>query len=228
MNAPGSDGDPFSFLFGSGRELAYLLGLVLLAVPVFWYGSRQLRQARGSQALGPRGRWSTSSGRRKREAQWARTVALLEGRDPTPIAEARQGPVRIVGTLVRASGDLGGPPERACVWRNRAGARPESAVGAELVIVADESGRCGVEGLERATVVAPSDKHSLHHEHTSLYLGDELEIIGVFEPESVPEGEAPAEQVYGTLGADGALEVRLRRRPDPPAPDPPTTSEDPS
>ena len=54
----------------------------------------------------------------------------------------------------------------------------------------------------------------MHYEWISLYVGDEVEVLGRFTPERV-EGDAddPREVVYGTLGADGPLEVRLVQRP---------------
>ena len=87
------------------------------------------------------------------------------------------------------------------------------------------------EGFERAQVVAPEEKTgaSRGHEWIGLYLGDEVEVIGRFTPESdVAEGGDPSAQVYGSLGQDGKLHVRLVRRPPPPEPTEPTEAPEPT
>lgn len=216
-----ADTDPFSLFSASGRELLLLAILVPLAIFVFWFGRRAASRRRGEYGLRPSGRIFRGRAQRSNDA-WRAEVARLEALPPTPIAEAKRASVRFEGTLTAASGNLGGPPGRECVWRNRAGARPESAVGAEVVIVADASGRAGIEGIEGATVIAPSDHHSLHHENVSLYLGDRVEVLGYFEPESTPPEPTRADQsdpsvlVYGTVGGQGSLQLRLiERRPAP-------------
>lgn len=204
--------DPFSMLAGSGRQLFILIAIIPAAVFVFWYGSRQFSRHRGGSSLRPVGRVLRGF-RRTRPAQWRQTVRTLEQSDPTPIAKAKSGTVRIRGRLVTASGNLGGEPGRECVWRNRAGARPESAVGADLVVIADDSGKCGIEDLERAYVIATADKHSFHHENVSLYLGDEVEVFGTFDRELVGDDPDPTQNVYGTVASVDGLDVRLVKRP---------------
>lgn len=200
-----------SFWVGGGdtsRGLGLLLLLVCVALFVLWFGRRQFSRDRGTSSLRPHGRVLREF-HRMRPAQWREEVAKLEKRDPTPIAEAKPGPVRFVGKLVSASGNLGGAPGRECVWRNREGARPESAVAAELVFLSDGTGKCAIEGLEGAHVIVPPEKLTVHHESVSLYLGDQVEVYGAFSPDKVDDDEDPKQSVYGTLGATPGLDVRL-------------------
>jgi|GEM_PF-1621502 len=226
---PRESSDPFAmFADWDTGSLALLAFLVIGAVGVFWYGSRRFSRDRGASSLRPQGRVLGGHGPRHLGAAWRAKATRLEERPPTSIADASGGAVRVVGRIVRSSGSLGGPAERACVWRNRAGARPDSAVGAELIIVADATGHCGVDNLEAARVTAPAEKVGMHYEWISLYVGDEVEVLGRFTPERV-EGDAddPREVVYGTLGADGPLEVRLLNRPEPEDEEDDEVSEDP-
>lgn len=210
-----ADGDPFSLFSASGQELLLLTVLLPVAVFVFWFGRREVIRRRGEYALRPTGRIFRESASTRDEA-WRKVVSALEAKPPTPIASANRQTVRFEGTLTAASGNLGGAKGRECIWRNRAGARRESAVGADMVILADSTGRAGIEGVERAYVIAPTDRHTLHHENISLYLGDRVEIYGQFEPEAPqPAAAEPSMLVYGTLGTRGPLEVRLIERPPP-------------
>lgn len=213
--------DPFAmFAAWDSDQLLWLALLVPVAVVVFFVGSRRFRSQLGSSAIVPRGRDRfVPGGHRRRDAAWRTTVERLEQRVPTAIAEARDGPLRVEATIVSASGNLGGVPGQECVWRNRAGAGPQTAVGADLIIVADDSGRCGVEHLETARVTAPTDTVGAHYESVALYIGDRVEVIARFEREVVGEHEDPAQLVYGTLGGDGTVDVRLLDRPEPPADD---------
>jgi hypothetical protein len=216
-------GDLFSLFEGSERQLLILIALVPVAVFVFWYGSRAVGKLRSTDSLRPHGR-VLDDYRRPRKGDWRATVRELEGADPTPIAKARPGPVRFVGKLVAASGNLGGTPGRECVWRNRAGGRPDAAVGAELVVLADETGRCGIEGVEGAYVIAPAEKHTHHYENVSLYLGDKVEVYGTFEAEKADELDAssakptraedpdPTQFVHGTVVPQQGLDIRLIER----------------
>jgi hypothetical protein len=219
IEPPEAVDDPWSMFDGSSADALLLFALIPLAVLVIWYGGRQFRRERGGSALRPKGRTFeivTSGPRRgQRDRQrWRNVVERLERRPPTSIAEAPRGAVRLVARIADASGNLGGSPGRECVWRNRAGGRPQSAVGAELIIVADDSGRCGVENLEAARVIAPAEQHTMHHESVSLRIGDQVELFGLFEPEMVGDDPDPTRLVYGTLGATGELEVRLVDRPE--------------
>lgn len=204
--------DPFSIFPDTGGRLLLLAALVSVAVLVFFAGRRMVAKDRSALGLRAQGRGFRSSAR-ARDRAWVEAVARLEASPPTPIALAQGGPVRFVGVLTAASGSLGGPPARACVWRNRAGARAESAVAAEVLVLADETGRVGIENAESAHVIAPSDSHGIHHENVSLYLGDRIEVLGMFAPEKTGEHDDPKELVYGTLGARGSVEIRLVERP---------------
>lgn len=217
-SAPGDD--PFSMFSGWGDQLVWLAVLVPIAVLVFFVGSRRFRSQLGSASIVPKGRDRfVAGGGPRRDATWRETVDRLEAKPATPIAQARSGPVRVEAEIVRASGNLGGPPGRECVWRNRAGAGSQTAVGADLLIVADASGRCGVEQLETARVIAPTERAGAHYESTSLYIGDRVEVIARFEPEVVGEHEDPSMLVYGTLGAHGPVDIRVVERPAPPEPE---------
>lgn len=219
---PMSGDDPFSMFAGwDSSQLLWLALLVPVAVVVFFVGSRRFRSQLGASAITPRGRdrFVPGGGPRRDEA-WRKTVDRLEARPATPIAEAQDGPVRIEGQIVRSTGNLGGAPGRECVWRNRAGAGSQTAVGAELLILTDQSGRCGVEQLEAARVIAPTEKTGAHYESVSLYIGDRVEVIARFEREVVGEHEDPAMLVYGTLGTSGPVDIRVLERPSPPEPEP--------
>ncbi len=205
------DGGLFDFFEGAEQDLFLLVLLVPVAVFAIWYASRTFGRARTTDAMRPRGR-VLEEHPRKREAKWRETVEQLEASEPTPIARAKAGPVRVRGVLVAARGKLGGPEGRECVWRNRAGGRPDAAVAAELVVIADESGRCGIDGLEGAYVIAPAEKHALHHENVSLYLGDHVEVFGTFEPEKTGDDPDPTQNVYGTIVPDAGLDIRLTKR----------------
>jgi hypothetical protein len=205
------DGGLFDVFEGSGRQFLILIALVPVAVFAIWYASRAFGRSRTTDSMRPKGRVAEEH-TRKRSKSWRDVVEKLEASDPTPIAKAVAGPVRVQGVLVAARGMLGGAPGRECVWRNRAGGRPDAAVGAELVVIADDSGRCGIEGLEGAYVIAPAEKHTLHHENVSLYLGDHVEVYGTFEPEKTGEDPDPAQIVYGTIVPDAGLDIRLVKR----------------
>lgn len=211
--------DPFSMFGGwDSGQLVWLAILVPVAVLVFSVGSRRVRAQLGGRAILPRGRTRWVPGHERRDDEWRAALLRLESRAPTPIAAAQTGLVRIQGVITSSSGNLGGVPGRECVWRNRAGAGPSTAVATELLFVADASGRCGVEELEQARVVAPVDKVGAHYESTSLHVGDRVEVLGRFEREVLGEHEDPTRLVYGTLGGDGRLDVRVLERPEPQPP----------
>jgi hypothetical protein len=216
------DEDPFSLFSGwDTGQLLWLAILIPVAVLVFSLGSRRVRAQLGRASILPRGRDRSAPGSGyRRDAAWRAAVERLEARAPTPIAEAQSGLVRIEGVITGATGNLGGAPGRECVWRNRSGAGPQTAVAAELLFMADASGRCGLEELEQARVIAPVDKVGAHYESTSLHVGDRIEVIGRFEREVVGEHEDPTRLVYGTLGGDGRLDVRVLERASPEANEP--------
>lgn len=213
---PGAD--PVADMFvdlGSRLDPSWFLLALLIpvAVVVFWFGNRLFRRDLGIAAIEPKGRgfrqWSSRG-----DPEWTATVARLEAKPVMEIATAREGPVRFEATLASCMEPLGGQPGRECVWRNRVGGRPGSAVAADVVVIADATGRCGIENLDRARVITPVEKHSIHHESMSLYLGDRIEVMGYFAPEKVGEHEDPAMLVYGTVGSAGGLEIRVIERPE--------------
>jgi hypothetical protein len=211
--------NPFSAFEGMGERMPLLIGLVCAAVVVAWLAGRQVRRSR-----------KTSSGKRptvRRDADLRQMVVKLEQEPATAIAKAQRGPVRIRAKLESASGSLGGAPGRECVWRNRVGAPADAAVGAELVVLADASGRCGLVELEKARVFAPTEKPSRDRESISLYLGDEVEVFANFEPADGGADGDTDRRIYGTLGADARLEVRLVERPAAPPQQPTATTETP-
>lgn len=144
-------------------------------------------------------------------------VAKMEALPFTPIAEAQAGPVRLRATLASSNGSLGGQPGRECVWRNRYGGARSTAVAAELVVAKDESGQVAIEDLEGARVLAPKDEPAGKHEFASLLLGDEVEVLGYFAPEKHGGDEDPGERIYGIMGVDSQVQVRLLERPPPEA-----------
>ncbi len=148
-------------------------------------------------------------------------VAKMENLPPTPIAELVAGPAHAVGTISSTTGSLGGPPERARVYMNRAGSDRSTAVGSELIVVQDDSGKVAVEELESARVLAPREEAGAH-EAISLYVGDRVQVLGQFKPEVHGEDESPAERVYGIFGADGQVQIKALERAPVPEPDEPT------
>lgn len=208
--------DAFEVFEGLGPQLGILLLLVPLAILVVWVARRQAFAGR-RRGERPRGRpdWS--------DPDWRARVAELEAAEPTPIATAKSGAVRFVATITSAPEALGGPSGRECVWRNHKGGGPDTAIASELVFVADASGRCAIEGLEHARVIAPAERASRptkarassRGEHVALHVGDEIEIYARFAAERVGDDPDASKLVYGTLGAVGPLEIRLRTRPTP-------------
>lgn len=187
--------------------------LVPIAILVYWVGYTRLQRSMSGSRLEPRGRRFGDSGD-EFDREFNAIVERAERRDVvTPIAEARAVPVMIRGTLTNADGNLGGKPGRECVWRNRAGGRRDAAVAAEFVSIADASGRAVIEHLDQARVIAPGEQIAGRRESCSLYLGDEVEIIGMFKPERIGDDPDPTRLVYGNLGSSGPLQVRLLERP---------------
>jgi hypothetical protein len=213
LQPPASDarGDLGWVAAGPWLELTLLFGVAML---VMFVSSRALaRRARASAADRRRGDFDLS-------------VAKMEALPVVRIADAAAGPVRLEAVLRSASGAMGGAPERACVWHNRAGAVRSAAVAAELVVAGDESGQVALANLEQARVLAPKDPRRGKHEFVSLRLGDHVELLGVFTPERHGEDEDPSRRIYGVLGLDSQLQVRVLRRPEleaPPAAEEPAT-----
>ncbi|HEY0136081.1 MAG TPA: hypothetical protein VGB85_18470, partial [Nannocystis sp.] len=104
--------------------------------------------------------------------------------------------------------------------QTRSGAPRDAAIAVDYVIIADASGRATIENLAIADVVAPEDKLGPHRASCSLFLGDEVEVVARFKPERFGEDPDPSRLVYGTLGADGNLHVRVCKRASGPTADP--------
>jgi hypothetical protein len=193
------------------NQVAFYGVLIPLAILVYWYGNRRLQRHFGRNTE-PRGRRSPR-GSTKDDPQFAAMVSrMLQRGLVTPAAEAPKGPVMMRGVLTTADATLGGAPGRECVWRNRSDAPRDAAVAAEYVILADATGRVTIENLNLAEVVAPDDKVGPHRAYRSLLLGDEVEVVARFSPERFGEDPDPTRLVYGTLGADGNLHMRVARR----------------
>ena len=221
-------GDPMAEVFadlGSQLDPAWFLLALLVpaAIVVLWFGHRQLRSLRSADFLEPSGRPALEDDPPP-PAEFRRTVLRLERGAPTPIAEARSGTtVRICGRIVSATSTFGPPDGRACVYRNLEGAPPRAAVAAEALVVADDTGKCGVEGLGRARVRAPAEPIRRGRSGVALYVGDAVEVFGTFERDPIEAPDDPTQTVYGTLGARGPLEIRVVDRPSrtarPPSPE---------
>jgi hypothetical protein len=206
--------DTLWFFQGFEKQIGLLVLLVCVATGIVWFARRQAFRGTSEGRASARPDWA--------DPKWRARVAALEEAPPTKIAEARAGAVRIVATIATAPQTLGGVPGRECVWRNNAGAGAETAIATDLVFVSDASGRCAIESLEHARVIAPIERParaakvratSTRREHVALYIGDEVEIFGRFAPDRVGDDPDATKLVYGTLGAAGPLEIRLRTRP---------------
>lgn len=193
------------------NQVTFYVVLIPLAILVYWYGNRRLQRQFGRNTE-PRGRRSPRPSA-KEDPQFAAMVSrMLQRGLVTPAAEAPAGPVMMRGVLTTADATLGGAPGRECIWRNRSDAPRDAAVAAEYVSLADATGRVMIENLGLAEVVAPEDKVGPHRAYRSLLLGDEVEVVARFSPERFGEDPDPTRLVYGTLGADGNLHVRVCKR----------------
>ena len=194
----------------------FLLALLIpVAIVVLWFGNRMLSSWRQADAFEPKGRGHAGKlhARAPASAAWVRTRGRLREAPPVPIATAQAGPVRVTGVIVAATETLGGAPEHGCVWRNRRGAPPASAVAATAVVLADDSGKAGVENLEGARVFAPTEPLGRGHDSLALYVGDQVEVLGTFTPQRVGDDPDPTQNIYGTLGTSGPLEIQVLDRP---------------
>lgn len=205
-----ADGDELSWLFDSSWTT--LAMLVMVAVTVLLVGGMLSRNAEQRRAKG------------RRNADFDLEVAKMERLGRTDIASLAAGPAHVEGIVHSSVGVLGGEPGHECVYRNRAGSDRSTAVGSELIVVADASGRVAVEQLEKARVLAPRRADG-PHETISLHVGDRVQVLGVFSPEVSGEGD-PSTRVYGSFGTDGAVQVKVLPALDraaPPAPKPSDT-----
>jgi hypothetical protein len=218
-----TDEDPFSPFEGVGPQLGLMLLLASIAVLVVWISRRtgkRSRTGRGKKRPG----WA--------DPQWRAQVETLR-QSPTSIADAKPGDVCVIATLSNAPLSLGGPPEHACVWRNTMGSDASTAIAAELVFVADDTGRAALERLEHARVIAPPESapgrgNERARRVAALYLGDKVEIIARFDIDKAGDDPDPRKLVYGTLGAEGPVEVRVIERPARPTPAPAPSAPSPS
>lgn len=154
-------------------------------------------------------------------------TARLESLPVSPIAEAVAGPVHLEGVLESSTQSFG--KGRPCVWLNRAGQGRDTAIAAELVMLADATGKAGLENLEGARVIAPREPGATGHDAVALYLGDRVQVLGQFRPEAHGADEAATERVYGLLGSDAPMQVRVLTRAEPSSKTPddaPTSGDD--
>ena len=165
----------------------------------------------------PRGSGVNFRGKRDFDLQ----VAKLESLAVSPIASATSGPVHLEGVLSSANETLGGPPQSARIYHNRKGASRKAAVAAELVLLRDDSGQASIEQLELARVIAATDPkadgRSQAADTISLHIGDRVQVLGYFRAELHGDDDLAAERVFGVLGDDGQIQVRLLERPAPDA-----------
>ncbi len=201
------DTDPPPFDWSYVTLAVLLVGAIL----VFYLGNFYL-QNRLFKLRGPQGR-RVPRGALKADPQFSAFVGrALERGYVTKIAEASAQPIMVRGTLVASDGNLGGAPGRECVWRNRSDAPRDTAIAADMIVVADATGRVTLENVDLAEVIAPEEKQGTRSSR-ALYLGDEVEVIGRFKPERFGEDPDPARLIYGSMGGDGNLHVRVAGRP---------------
>ena len=187
--------------------------LVPVAVLVYYLGNARAQRGMSERATEPRGRRGPSA-RKKDDPQFSAMVGRMMQRGlVTKIGEAGAGPVLVRGILTTADSTLGGPEGRETVWQNRSGASRDAAISAEYVVVADATGRATIENLATADVIAPEEKLGPHRAYCALRIGDEVEVVARFKPERFGQDPDPTRLVYGTLGADGQLHVRVCQPP---------------
>ena len=192
--------------------------LIPVAILVYYFGNIRAQRSMSERATKPRGRRDPQA-RHRDDPQFAAMVGRMMQRGlVNNIAEASAGPVMFRGVLTTADTTLGGPAGRETVWQNRSGAARDAAIAAEYVVVADATGRATIENLATADVIAPEEKLGPHRAYCALRLGDEVEIVARFKPERFGQDPDPTRLVYGTLGADGNLHVRVSRPGSAPAP----------
>lgn len=175
-------------------------GLVLALALIVLFVSRLLAQRAARSGGGLRG-----GGRGRPDFDLR--VAKLESLPVTTIAEAKRGPIHVVGTVCDAEGGMG-----TLLYRNRYRGQRATAIAAELVLVRDETGLVGLEKLEDARVIAPRETVG-DHEVVSLLLGDRVQVLGDllrFE-QPTPIGER-REPLVGMLGTLGPIQIRVLER----------------
>lgn len=190
---PHAEGEELGWLFTS--QWSTLAVLVMIAVTVLLVGGMLSRNANRRRA------------RARSGPSFDLEVARMETLPVTPAAELIEGPAHLTGVIHSSAGVLGGAPGRECVYRNRAGGDRSTAVGSELIVVADRTGRVAVENLEQARVLAPK-RDAGPHETISLHVGDSVQVLGVFAPDPSDDDD-PSERVYGSFGSLGAVQLKV-------------------
>lgn len=212
-------------------DWSYIVVAVLVpaAILVYVIGNARVKRMSSARNLEPKGR-RMPRGKFRPDPQFGAFVdRALDRGLVTRIAEAGPQPIMLRGTITSADATLGGAPGRECVWRNRSDAPRDAAIASELIVITDETGRATVENLALAEISAPDEKTG-NRSSRALYLGDTVEVVGRFKPERFGDDPDPARNVYGTIGGDGNLYVRVHARPAPePAPNavssPPPTAQ---
>jgi hypothetical protein len=179
------------------------LGLVLALALIVLFASQMLAQRAKRGGTGLRG-----GGRGRPDFDLR--VAKFESLPVVRIAEAKRGPVHLVGTVHDAEGAMGN-----LLYRNRHRGQRATAIAAEMVLVRDETGLVGLSKLEDARVIAPKETVG-DHEVVSLMLGDRVQLLGEllpFDPPT-PIGER-REPLVGMLGTLGPVQIRVLERPTP-------------
>lgn len=191
---PPAEGEELGWLFTS--QWSTLAVLVMIAVAVLLVGGMLSRNASRRRA------------RSRPGASFDLDVARMDSLPVTPARELAEGPAHVTGVIHSSVGVLGGAPGRECVYRNRAGGDRSTAVGSELIVVADASGRVAVENLEQARVLAPK-RETGAHETISLHVGDPVQVLGVFTPDPSDHDDDPSQRVYGSFGSAGAVQLKV-------------------
>lgn len=171
--------------------------LITVAVGVMILTNSVMRKKRGRSGI-------------RRKPDFNLHVAKLEQLPISTIAAAKAGAVHLVGTLQKGDGALG-TGAHACVYQNRAKSARATAIAAEMILLADDTGVVGLEQLEAARVIAPREDHG-PHDTIGLYLGDRVEVVGelmIFEQPQTVGGQA----LRGILGGLGQIQVRVLDRP---------------
>ena len=195
-------------------NLLWIMTLMTLAVAVFIVGKRAAKQHTGRR--GPRFRDRIFA----RGLDFDLAIARLESEPLSMSNTAVVGqPVRLRLRILQASGNLGGAAGRERIWHNRAHASRATAVAADWASARDAGGEVLLVGLGRARVIAPFEENPRGFSTVSLCLGDEVEVLGIFEGVAVlerldlePAYPGDRAQLSGVVGAGRQLQVRVMSR----------------
>ena len=198
MTDPSASGEEIDWLLsGPWATLAFL---VIAAVAVLLVGNLLARARRGGRA----------------RASFDLEVARMESLPVTPSDQVAAGPAHVEGVVASSTGSLGGPLGRPRIYQNRAGSDRKTAVGTELFLVRDARGQVAIENIEEGRVLAPVESGG-PHDVVALYIGDRVQVLGVFETDVRGDPETPHLRVYGSFGSKGQVQVKVLERPKPPA-----------